>query len=150
MNIKLLIISAAAVALIGSVELFAQAQQSSGGRPTCMWDMPHDQCMKMMKDCGMGPGMMMRWSMMGSLQVDSNDPAALLALKTELSLTADQQEKLAAIQKEAQEKAKAILTETQQAQVKPLLETPNTMMGMCQQWHAKMNKRSGSGTGCCW
>lgn len=85
MNIKLLIISAAAVALIGSVELFAQAQQSSGGRPTCMWDMPHDQCMKMMKDCGMGPGMMMRWSMMGSLQVDSNDPAAWPRYRDEIS-----------------------------------------------------------------
>ncbi len=149
MKIKPLIISAAAVAL-GSVGLFAQAQQSSGDNPTCMWDMPHDQCVQMMKSWGMGPGMMMRWSMMGSLQVDSYDPAALLALKTDLGLTAEQQEKLAAIQKEAQEKAKAILTETQQAQVKPLLDTPNTMMGMCQQWHAKMNKRSDSGTGCCW
>lgn len=151
MKSKLLVIGACALTMIGFTGLTAQAQQGSGGHSMCIWGMPHDQCMQMMKKSGMSPGMMMRWSMMGSLQVDSYDPTALLAMKTELTLTAKQQEKLAAVQSEAREKAKAILTETQQNQVKPLLDTPITMMGMCQQWHTKINKRSGSSSnGCCW
>jgi hypothetical protein len=66
-----------------------------------------------------------------------------------LGLTAEQQEKLVAIQNEAREKAKAILTDTQKTEVKPLLETPNTMRGMCQQWNEKVTKKSSSGS-CCW
>lgn len=148
MKIKTIMIGAYALVSMG---LIAQAQQGSGSHSICLWDMPHDQCMQMMKKQGMGAGMMMRWSMMTAIQVDSYDPAALLALKSALSLTSEQQDKLAAIQTEAGEKAKAVLTESQQSQVKPLIDTPNTMTGMCKQWHAKANKQSGSGSGsCCW
>jgi hypothetical protein len=149
MKIKLLMVSSCVLVSFGISGLVAQDQKSPSGRAMCMWDISRDQCMRMMKNSGMGQGMMMRWLMMGALQVDSYDPAALLAIKTELSLTTEQQDKLAAIQSEAREKAKAILTVTQQNQIKPLLTTPNTMTGMCQQWHAKMNNQTISGS-CCW
>ncbi len=151
MKINPLMIGTCVLAILGFTGLIAQAQQGSGGHSMCMWEMSHDQCMQMMKKSGASPGMMMRWSMMGAIQVDSYDPSALLAMNTELALTPEQQEKLATIQNEAREKAKAVLTDAQQGQVKPLLDTPSTMKGMCQQWHAKMNKPSGSGSsGCCW
>jgi len=109
-----------------------------------MMGINYDQCMQMMKQAGMSQGMIMRCSMMGALQVDPYDPSAVLAMKSQLSLTADQQDKLSAIEKDAREKAKALLTEDQQNQLKPLLDTPNTMPGMWQQWHSKMDEKTRS------
>ena len=92
----------------------------------------------------MSPGMMMRCSTMGTLEVDPYDPAAVLSLKSELNLTADQQEKLGAILKEAREKTRALLTEAQQSELKPLFDTPYTMPGMWRQWHSRMSNQSGA------
>ena len=129
---------------VGLATVIAQSGQQQDMGMMNMMGMTHDQCMQMMKKAGMSPGMMMRCSMMGALQVDPYDPAAVLAMKTELGLTADQQEKLAAIQAEARDKAKAILTEAQQSDIKPMMDTPNTMPRMWQEWHSKMDKQSGS------
>ena len=147
MKTKTILTIASLAMSIGFAGVIAQAQQGGGSQNIDMMNMmvmSHDQCMQMMKQAGMSPGMIMRCSMMGTLQVDAYDPSALLAMKSELSLTADQQEKLDAIQKEAREKSKALLTEAQQNEVKPLLDTPNTMPGMWRQWHSKMDKQAGS------
>ena len=146
MKTKTILTVAGLATSIGFAGVIAQAEQAGGTQNigTNMMGMTHDQCMQMMKQAGMSQGMMMRCSMMGMLQVDPYDPSAVLAMKSELSLTADQQEKLSAIVKDAREKAKALLTEDQQSQVKPLLDTPNTMPGMWQQWHSKMDKQAGS------
>ena len=131
---------------IGLAGFVAQAQQSRGNQYTSMMDMmgmSYDQCLQIMKQAGMSPGMMMRSSMMGVLEVDPYDPAAVLAMKNQLNLTADQQEKLAAIQKDAREKTRALLTEAQQNELKPLFDTPNTMPGMWRQWHSTMSNQSG-------
>ena len=133
--------------IIGFAGVIAQAQQGGESQNMGMMDMmgvSRDQCIEMMKQAGISPALMMRCSMMGTLQVDPYDPSAILAMKNELSLTAEQQEKLDAIQKEAREKAKSVLTEAQQNDLKPLLDTPNTMPGMWRQWHSKIDKKTGS------
>ena len=144
MKTKNLLTLAGLAISIGFGGVIAQAQQGGGSQNMDMMNMSYDQCMQMMQKAGMSPGMMMRCSMMGALQVDPYDPSAILAMKSKLGITADQQEKLDAIQKEAREKAKALLTEVQQNELKPLLDTPNTMPGMWRQWYSKMDKQAGS------
>ena len=85
-----------------------------------------------------GP-MMMRCRMMMAAQTDPNDPAAILALKDELGLTAEQVAKLDTLAQQAREGAQAVLTEEQRAKLKELAGTPKTMMEM----HRQMMERMG-------
>ena len=152
MKTRTILTVAGLVMSISMAGLVARAQQSGGNQNTSMMDMmgmTYDQCLQLMKEAGMSPGMMMRTSMMGALEVDPYDPAAVLAMKSELNLTADQQEKIDAIQKDAREKTRAVLTEAQQNELKPLFDTPYTMPGMWRQWHSKMSNQSRAGMMMC-
>ena len=155
MKIKNLLLTAGLCAGVGLAALVAQTgeqqpQASPASSPMNMMgmrdmmNMTPAQCMAMMQKAGMSPGMIMRCAVMGQLEVDAYDPATVLAMKGQLNLTAEQQEKLHWILEDARQRTKALLTEAQQNELKPLQDAPKTMQEMWQQWHSKMSPQGAS------
>ena len=113
---------------LGSNDLFAQApaQKPSNAQSASMMGMMNmspEQCRDMMKKMGMSPAMMTRCQMMGSAQINAHDPAAVLALRSELGLTDAQVKDLEAIAAIMQDQVKAKLTAEQLAILAPIANT---------------------------
>jgi hypothetical protein len=105
-----------------------------------MMNMSPEQCREMMKKMGMSDAMITRCQIMGTAQISAYDPAAVLALRSELKLTDDQVKELEAIVATAQEQVKAKLTPEQLASLQPIDATPSSMMQMCQSMPGKNMK----------
>lgn len=91
--------------------------------------------------------MKMRCRMMMKMEVTSHDPAALLALKDHLKLTAEQTKRLEAIVAQTREETAQVLTDEQKTQLQPLEKLPKNMVGMHQQLVEKMGKAKGGKMG---
>ncbi len=92
---------------------------------------------------GMGGPMMMRCPMMMGAALLPTDPAAILALRSELGLTQEQVGKLQGIVEQARAEAWTMLTEEQKRKLAETPAGPTSMMQMCQQ----MMKQMSGGTG---
>lgn len=92
---------------------------------------------------GMSGPMMMRCRMMMGAAPLSTDPAAILALRSELGLTQEQVGKLQGIVEQARAEAWTMLTEEQKRKLAETPAGPTSMMQMCQQ----MMKQMSGGTG---
>lgn len=86
--------------------------------------MSSSQCATAAQTCSPGKGMM------GSA-IANDDPAALLNLKDQLNLTADQQSRLQAIAQKAQTDARSVLTPDQLARLKEMPATCGAMAAAC-------------------
>jgi hypothetical protein len=102
-----------------------------------MTNMSPEQCREMMKKMGMSDAMITRCQIMGTAQISAYDPAAVLALRSELKLTDDQVKELEAIVATAQEQVKTKLTPKQLASLQPIDATPSSMMQMCKSMTGK-------------
>ena len=83
--------------------------------------------------------MKMCCGMMMKMEVTSQDPAALLALKDQLKLTEEQVKQLEAIVTQSRLQAGQLLTDQQKTQLEPLEKLPTTMVEM----HRKMIEKMG-------
>ena len=90
----------------------------------------------------MGPKGMSGPMMMGAALLPT-DPAAILALRSELGLTQEQVGKLQGIVEQARAEAWTMLTEEQKRKLAETPAGPTSMMQMCQQ----MMKQMSAGTG---
>jgi hypothetical protein len=102
-----------------------------------MMNMSPEQCREMMKKMDMSDAMITRCQIMGTAQVSAYDPAAVLALRSELKLTDDQVKELETIVATAQEQVKAKLTPEQLPSLQPIDATPSSMMRMCKSMTGK-------------
>ena len=101
-----------------------------------------------MKGGQMGMGKMMnmpddmkqRCRMMMQTTINPADPAAILAIKDDLKLTAEQVQKLQAIADKAQQEAKGVLDEQQAKTLQAIPAKPETPMAMHQQMMQKMKE----------
>jgi hypothetical protein len=105
-----------------------------------MMNMSPEQCREMMKKMGMSDAMITRCQIMGTAQISAYDPAAVLALRSELKLTDDQLKELETIVATAQKQVKAKLTAEQLASLQPIDATPSSMMQMGQSMHSMTGK----------
>jgi hypothetical protein len=103
-------------------------------------NMSPEQCREMMKKMGMSDAVMTRCQIMGTAQINAYDPAAVLALRSELKLTDDQVKDLEAIAATTQDQVKSKLTAEQLASLQPIAATPSSMMQMCHSMHSKTGK----------
>lgn len=111
------------------------------GCPCCMWAGPPTQGAPgesrtpeaMMKAMGMSPAMMMRCRMMMGMTIDASEPVALLSLKDDLGLAAEQITRLEAIAEKARRDAGAVLTDEQKAKIGTFAATPRSMREMCRE-----------------
>ena len=111
----------------------------------------------MMRMWGMNQGMMNRGYMMMHAPLLNDDPAAILGLQSELSLTPEQVSKLQTIQKKAGEDARTVLTDNQQEKLSALPTGPGSMAQMYgqmiahrQQMRNQYGKQSGKKAGTPW
>ena len=85
------------------------------------------------KAMGMSDPMQMRRKMLMGMQVSTDDPSAILALKSDLNLTQDQVDKIQKIQDNARKCTRDILNDSQKQQLSSLEGTPQSMVSMCRQ-----------------
>ncbi len=101
------------------------------------------QQMPMMQ--GAPPAMAMRCKLMMGAELDPYSPQALLALKDELKLTADQVGKLQTIADTARAGTQEVLSAEQKSALKDLKKTPASMMKMQGPMHEMMMRMMGRG-----
>lgn len=75
---------------------------------------------------------------MAPMYMDS--PAVLLGMSDELTLTADQKEKLQKISQQSRKDAMMVLTNDQKTKLGPVSDTPMTMMQIIREIHMKMHE----------
>jgi len=122
-----------ALVLAVSAQTQPTPQATPKEAPQAQMPVDHRQMMQQkMKDMGMSDAMIMQCRMMSAVEVSAYDPAATLALGSELQLTADQVQKLQAIEKDSRQQVEALLTETQKQSLLAI-QTPTTMTKMCQE-----------------
>lgn len=85
------------------------------------------------KAMGMSDPMQMRRKMLMGMQVSTDDPSAILALKSDLNLTQDQVDKIQKIEDNARKCTRDILNDSQKQQLSSLEGTPQSMVSMCRQ-----------------
>lgn len=85
------------------------------------------------KKMGMSESMQMRRKMLMGMQVNTDDPGAVLALQSDLNLTQDQIDKIKKIQDSARKDARNVLTSSQRQQIAALEGTPQSMVSMCRE-----------------
>ena len=124
---------------MGGMEM---GQPPAPGAPPAM---SHEEMMTRqhegMRKAGMSEGMVMCHKMMYSEEVAKDDPSALLALKDDLKLTADQVTKLKAIAAKARQDSDAVLTADQKKKLEEVPSSPNTVMGLHDEMRSKMGDR---------
>lgn len=89
-----------------------------------------NRAMPEMDMSGTDSHMTMRCKMMMQAAIAPTDPAAILAMKGDLHLTADQVNKLNAIAEKARAEAKGVLDEQQTKALKAIPSKPETSMAM--------------------
>jgi hypothetical protein len=92
----------------------AQAAKSADAQPCTKKKFA---CCPMMQKMDMPQCMKMRCQMMMTTQIQPGDPVALLAIKEELQLSAEQSAKVEAIVAKARKEAQAVLTDQQKHDV---------------------------------
>lgn len=122
----------------------AQAPKSGDAQPSTK--KKSARC-PMMQKMDMPQCMKMRCQMMMTTQIQPDDPAALLAIKDELQLSAEQSAKIEAIVAKARKEAQAVLTDQQKQKVQSLAGEPGTMMQMRQKMMSKAKQKGLQG--CC-
>ena len=128
----------------------AQADNPAADRPAGSGMEMKDGHMGMGK-MGMGKMMNMpaemqqRCRMMMQTTINPADPAAILAIKDDLKLTAEQVQKLQAIADKAQQEAKGVLDEQQAKTLQSIPVNPETPMAMHQQMMKNMPADKGGG-----
>jgi hypothetical protein len=122
----------------------AQAPKSGDAQPCTK---KKSACSPMMQKMDMPPCMKIRCQMMMTTQIQPDDPVALLAIKDELQLSAEQSAKIEAIVAKTRKEVQAILTDQQKQKVQSLADTPGTMMQMCQKMMSKCKQKGLQG--CC-
>jgi hypothetical protein len=85
------------------------------------------------KKMGMSDSMQMRRKMLMGMQVNVDDPGAVMALQSDLNLTQDQIDKIKKIQDNARKDARNVLTSSQRQQIAGLEGTPQSMVSMCRE-----------------
>ena len=143
MKTKTTLLAVGLAVLLGLGNLIAQTDQQTPAPNTQsmnMMNMSPEQCREMMKKMGMSDAMITRCQIMGTAQISAYDPAAVLALRSELKLTDDQVKDLEAIVATTQEQVKTKLTAEQLASLQPIAATPSSMMQMCQSMHSMTGK----------
>ena len=149
MKTKFTLLAAGLAASLGFGGLIAQTDKQTPAPDTQSMDMPGmmnmsnmspEQCREMMKKMGMSDAMMTRCQIMGNAQISAYDPAAVLALRSELKLTDDQVKALEAIASTTQDQVKSKLTAEQLASLEPIAATPSSMVQMCHSMHTMSGK----------
>ena len=146
MKMKTSLLAAGLAVSLGLGNLIAQTDKQTPPPNTQsmnmmgMMNMSAEQSREMMKKMGMSDAMITRCQIMGTAQISAYDPAAVLALRSELKLTDNQVKELEAIVATAQEQVKTKLTPEQLASLQPIDATPSSMMQMCQSMHSMTGK----------
>jgi YHS domain-containing protein len=94
-----------------------------------------------MKCCGMPAAMTDRCAIMMNTPISPTDPAAIMAMKDKMKLTAEQMEKLNAITAKARQDAEAVLMPDQVEMLKGMDTAPATMRDMHKMMTQKMKEK---------
>ena len=117
----------------------APTPNASPSQMGMMSGMTPEQCRDMMKQKGMSDAFILRCKMLGSAAVPAFDPAAILALRSDLKLTDEQVAAFQAIADKATTEAKAKLTADQLAILQPIADSPQSMKQLCSEMMGKMH-----------
>ena len=123
-----------------ALTVFAQADIPAPDRPGAAGMGMQGGQMGMGKMMNMPDNMKQRCRMMMQTTINPADPAAILAIKDDLKLTAEQVQKLQAIADKAQQEAKGVLNEQQTNTLHAIPAKPETPMAMHQQMMQKMKE----------
>jgi hypothetical protein len=144
MKTKTTLLAAGLAVSLGLDSLIAQTDKQTPPpntqSMTGMMNMSPEQCREMMKKMGMSDAMIARCQIICTAQISAYDPAAVLALRSELKLTDDQVKELEAIAATTQEQVKTKLTAEQLTSLQPIAATPSNMVQMCQSMHSMTGK----------
>jgi len=136
------------VAIALALTVHAQADNPSTDRPAGPGMGMRGGQMGMGKMMNMPDDMMQRCRMMMQTAINPGDPVAILALKDDLKLTAEQVQKIQAIADKARQEAKGVLDEQQAKTLQAIPAKPETPMAMHQHMMQMMkNMPAGQGGG---
>ena len=107
------------------------------------------RCMDRMKGMGMPEGMLQACRVRMSALVRNRDPAGLLALKADLTLTAEQIERLTALVEKARAEARSLLTDAQRETLDTLVKRAGASMGPGKMPAEKMKSMGERRSRCC-
>ena len=113
------------------------------------WWRCNRECIDGMERTGMPDGMLQACRVRMSAPIRYDDPAALLALKAELVLTAEQIEKLTALVERTRAEAKRLLTEAQAKKLDTLLKSAAAFTEPGKTSDDEEDRPSGRRSGCC-